>query len=91
MRIAIAGTDYVGVPNAVLLAQINELVAIGIVPKKVAMLGRKALPPRYFRPTEVDIRPGDTSKAKQKLGWASRTSFDELVKRHGYKAMDYKE
>jgi GDPmannose 4,6-dehydratase len=36
--------------------------------------------PRYFRPTEVDTLLGDASKAKEKLGWQSRTSFEELVK-----------
>lgn len=36
--------------------------------------------PRYFRPTEVETLLGDPSKAKQKLGWAHKTSFDTLVK-----------
>lgn len=36
--------------------------------------------PRYFRPTEVDFLQADISKARQKLGWAPRTTFDELVK-----------
>lgn len=36
--------------------------------------------PRYLRPTEVDILLGDASKAKEKLGWTPRTSFDELVR-----------
>jgi GDPmannose 4,6-dehydratase len=36
--------------------------------------------PRYFRPTEVETLLGDPSKAKEKLGWVPRTSFDELVK-----------
>jgi len=36
--------------------------------------------PRYFRPTEVDLLLGDPSKARQKLGWKHRTSFDDLVK-----------
>lgn len=35
--------------------------------------------PRYFRPAEVDKLLGDASKARAKLGWANRTSFDELV------------
>jgi GDPmannose 4,6-dehydratase len=64
--------------------------------------------PRYFRPTEVETLLGDPTKAKQKLGWTPRISFeelvaemvrddlksaerDELVTRHGHKAMDYYE
>lgn len=35
--------------------------------------------PRYFRPTEVDSLLGDANKAKAKLGWTPKTSFDELV------------
>ena len=35
--------------------------------------------PRYFRPTEVDFLVGDPSKARRKLGWSHRVSFDELV------------
>lgn len=38
-----------------------------------------AIDPRYFRPTEVESLLGDPSKAKNKLGWVSRTSFEELV------------
>ena len=64
--------------------------------------------PRYFRPTEVETLLGDTAKAKAKLGWEPKITFDELVsemvredlkaaerdelvKQHGYKAMDYHE
>jgi GDPmannose 4,6-dehydratase len=35
--------------------------------------------PRYFRPTEVDSLLGDSSKARAKLGWRHRTTFDALV------------
>ena len=35
--------------------------------------------PRYLRPTEVELLLGDASKAKEKLGWAPRTTFAELV------------
>ena len=67
-----------------------------------------AVDARYFRPTEVETLLGDPSKAKEKLGWTPKISFDELVaemvredlkaaerdelvKKHGYKAMDYHE
>jgi len=35
--------------------------------------------PRYFRPTEVETLLGDPSRAREKLGWKSRTGFRELV------------
>jgi GDPmannose 4,6-dehydratase len=67
-----------------------------------------AVDPRYFRPTEVETLLGDATKAKEKLGWTPRITFDELVaemvredlksaerdeliKKHGFKAMDYHE
>ncbi|MEM9403008.1 MAG: GDP-mannose 4,6-dehydratase [Pseudomonadota bacterium] len=39
-----------------------------------------AVDPRYFRPTEVETLLGDPTKAKQKLGWVPKVSFEELVK-----------
>jgi GDPmannose 4,6-dehydratase len=73
--------------------------------------GEKAIvkvDPRYFRPTEVETLLGDPTKAKEKLGWVPKITFDELVaemvredlkaaerdelvKKHGYKVMDYHE
>jgi GDPmannose 4,6-dehydratase len=35
---------------------------------------------RYFRPTEVETLLGDASKAKKKLGWETKITFDDLVK-----------
>jgi GDPmannose 4,6-dehydratase len=36
--------------------------------------------PTYFRPTEVDLLIGDSSKAREKLGWKPKTSFADLVR-----------
>jgi GDPmannose 4,6-dehydratase len=36
--------------------------------------------PRYFRPTEVDSLLGDSTKARQKLGWEPTVGFEELVR-----------
>ena len=35
--------------------------------------------PKYFRPAEVDTLLGDASKARQKLGWKPKTTFEQLV------------
>lgn len=36
--------------------------------------------PKYFRPTEVETLLGDSTKARNELGWKPKYSFDELVK-----------
>jgi GDPmannose 4,6-dehydratase len=67
-----------------------------------------AVDPLYFRPAEVETLLGNPAKAKAKLGWTPKTTFnelvaemvredlksaerDELIKQHGYKAMDFTE
>ena len=34
---------------------------------------------KYFRPTEVDALHGDSTKAREKLGWVPKVSFDQLI------------
>ena len=35
--------------------------------------------PKYFRPTEVDVLLGDSTKAKKRLGWNPKVGFDQLI------------
>jgi GDPmannose 4,6-dehydratase len=35
--------------------------------------------PGYFRPTEVETLLGDASKAREKLGWSPKVTFEQLV------------
>lgn len=44
MKIAIAGTGYVGLSNAVLLSQHNDVTAVDVIPEKVDMVNRRKSP-----------------------------------------------
>ena len=44
--------------------------------------------PRYYRPAEVDLLLGDSTKAYEQLGWKPQTSFDQLVEMMGKKDLE---
>ena len=61
MKIAVAGTGYVGLSMATLLAQHNRVVAVDIVPEKVEMINRRQSPiqdeyiEKYFAEKDLDL------------------------------------
>ena len=61
MKIAVAGTGYVGLSMATLLAQHNSVVAVDIIPEKVEMINRRVSPiqddyiEKYFAEKELDL------------------------------------
>ena len=61
MRIAVAGTGYVGLSMATLLAQHNEVIAVDILPEKVEMINRRKSPiqdeyiEKYFAEKKLNL------------------------------------
>ena len=75
-KIAIAGTGYVGLSNAILLAQHNEVVALDIIPEKIELLNQKISP----------IEDKDISEYLKKSTLNFRATLD---KEEAYKGADF--
>ena len=74
MKIAVAGTGYVGLSIATLLAQHNEVVAVDIISERVAMVNQRRSPiqdeyiEKYFSEKELNLRA--TTNAEEAYGSA---------------------
>ncbi len=86
MKIAIAGTGYVGLSNAVLLSQKNEVVALDIIQEKVDMINNKVSPivdkeiSEYLKTKELNLRatidPEDAFKGAEFIIISTPTNYD---------------
>ena len=69
MKIAVAGTGYVGLSIATLLAQHNEVVAVDVIPEKVEKINNRISPiqdeyiEKYFAEKELNLRATLDGKA----------------------------
>lgn len=87
MKIAIVGTGYVGLSNAVVLAQNHEVVAVDVDPRKIELLAQRRSPivdvelEDYLRTRELDFTPTlDTRSAYHGADFvviATPTNYDE--------------
>jgi GDPmannose 4,6-dehydratase len=59
---------------------VRELVDAAFAHVDLNPEGYVGTDPKFFRPAEVDQLIGDYSKAKERLGWEPRTTFEELVR-----------
>ncbi|MEA2363047.1 MAG: GDPmannose 4,6-dehydratase, partial [Thermoleophilaceae bacterium] len=60
---------------------VRELVDVAFAHVGLDPADHVRIDPRYLRPAEVEHLIGDPSKARAKLGWEPRTSFEDMVKR----------
>lgn len=87
MKIAVAGIGYVGLSNAILLAQHNEVTALDVMPEKVELINNKKSPivdkeiEEYLREKELDLlastNPQKVYKDAEYVIIATPTNYDE--------------
>ena len=81
MRIAVAGTGYVGLSLAVLLARRNEVAAVDVVPAKVEALSRWESP---IRDAEIEEALAEASSGERPLSLSATLDAAE-----GYEGVDF--
>ncbi len=74
-----AGENEIGVITSIDKDILREITQTGEQFVKVNQTVVR-INPSYFRPTEVDLLIGDSSKAEEVLGWKAKTKFEDLIK-----------